>query len=182
MRVNTQSGNVSSSHSSACGRSSLRTNARIDSRSCSCSSVKMKCRRLAPKSGFGAVRSAVGALMLRTLPRRSVEVNSGTSHLPLPVPCPSSTGDRTARGGASGVGSHRMTVRYEAGGAGVATVALNQPETRNALSDELLDNLIDAFEMARDDDTVRCVVLTSTHERVFSSGGDLKGFAADVPL
>src|SRR4051794_33978893 len=75
-----------------------------------------------------------------------------------------------------------MTVRYEAGGDGVATVALNQPETRNALSDELLDDLIDAFEMARDDDAVRCVVLTSTHEKVFSSGGDLKGFAADVPL
>jgi enoyl-CoA hydratase len=75
-----------------------------------------------------------------------------------------------------------MTVRYEAGGDGVATIALNQPETRNALSDQLLDDLIDAFEMARDDDAVRCVVLTSTHETVFSSGGDLKGFAADVPL
>src|SRR2546423_260335 len=29
---------------------------------------------------------------------------------------------------------------------------------------------------------VRCVVLTSTHERVFSSGGTLTGFAADEPL
>ncbi len=75
-----------------------------------------------------------------------------------------------------------MTVRYEVDGAGVATIALDQPETRNALSDELLDDLIGAFEMARDDDAVRCVVLTSTHEGVFSSGGDLKGFAADVPL
>jgi enoyl-CoA hydratase len=75
-----------------------------------------------------------------------------------------------------------MTVRYETGGDGVATVALNQPETRNALSDELLDGLIEAFELARDDDAVRCVVLTSTHDKVFSSGGDLRGFAADVPL
>jgi enoyl-CoA hydratase/carnithine racemase len=75
-----------------------------------------------------------------------------------------------------------MTVRYEVDGAGVATVALDQPETRNALSDELLDDLIGAVEMARDDDAVRSVVLTSTHEKVFSSGGDLKGFAADVPL
>jgi enoyl-CoA hydratase len=66
--------------------------------------------------------------------------------------------------------------------AGVATIALDQPETRNALSDELLGELIDAFESARDDDAVRCVVLTSTHEKVFSSGANLGGFAADVPL
>src|SRR3954471_22941199 len=74
------------------------------------------------------------------------------------------------------------TVRYEVGEEGVATIALDQPETRNALSDELLDDLIEAFELARDDDAVRCVVLTSTHEKVFSSGGNLGGFASDVPL
>jgi enoyl-CoA hydratase len=73
------------------------------------------------------------------------------------------------------------TVRYDVDG-GVATIALDQPETRNALSDELLDDLIAALTAARDDDDVRCVVLTSTHEKVFSSGGNLKGFAADVPL
>jgi enoyl-CoA hydratase len=44
----------------------------------------------------------------------------------------------------------------------------------------MLDELHDAFSAARDDDAVRCVVLTSTHETVFSSGGDLTGFAADV--
>ncbi len=73
------------------------------------------------------------------------------------------------------------TVRYEVADR-VATIALDQPETRNALSDELLDDLIEAFEMARDDDSVRCVVLTSTHEKVFSSGGNLAGFAAEAPL
>jgi enoyl-CoA hydratase/carnithine racemase len=72
-------------------------------------------------------------------------------------------------------------VRY-AVDAGVATIALDHPETRNALSDEVLDALVEAFERARDDDDVRCVVLTSTHEKVFSSGGNLAGFAADVPL
>jgi enoyl-CoA hydratase len=65
---------------------------------------------------------------------------------------------------------------------GVATVTLNQPDTRNALSNELLGELIDAFETARDDDGVRCVVLTSSHDKVFSSGANLAGFAADVPL
>ncbi len=74
------------------------------------------------------------------------------------------------------------TVRYETSDVGVATIALDQPETRNALSDELLDELIAAFSQARDDPDVRCVVLTSTHERIFSAGANLAGFAADVPL
>jgi enoyl-CoA hydratase len=74
------------------------------------------------------------------------------------------------------------TLEYDAPGSGVATITLDQPDTRNALSDELLDDLIAAFERARDDDAVRCVVLTSSHDKVFSSGGNLAGFAADVPL
>jgi enoyl-CoA hydratase/carnithine racemase len=74
------------------------------------------------------------------------------------------------------------TLRYDVDPAGVATIALDQPETRNALSDEVLGDLITAFEAARDDEAVRCVVLTSTHEKVFSSGGNLGGFAAEVPL
>jgi enoyl-CoA hydratase/carnithine racemase len=74
------------------------------------------------------------------------------------------------------------TLRYEVSEKGVATIALDQPETRNALSDELLGELLDALRSAREDDTVRCVVLASTHEKVFSSGANLAGFAADVPL
>jgi enoyl-CoA hydratase/carnithine racemase len=73
------------------------------------------------------------------------------------------------------------TLLYDSGD-GVATIKLNQPETRNALSAELLGELIAAFEVARDDGEVRCVVLTSSHERVFSSGANLAGFAADVPI
>jgi enoyl-CoA hydratase/carnithine racemase len=74
------------------------------------------------------------------------------------------------------------TLRYDVAPSGVATIALDQPDTRNALSDDLLSDLIAAFEAARDDDAVRCVVLTSTHETTFSAGGNLAGFAADVPL
>src|SRR3954469_3240853 len=74
------------------------------------------------------------------------------------------------------------TLRYEVAGTGVATITLDVPETRNALSDALLDDLLAAFTAARDDDARRCVVLTSSHETVFSSGGDLSGFAAEAPL
>jgi enoyl-CoA hydratase/carnithine racemase len=73
------------------------------------------------------------------------------------------------------------TLRYDVDAA-VATIALDQPDTRNALSDDLLRELTEAFEQAKGDDAVRCVVLTSTHEKVFSAGANLGGFAAEVPL
>jgi enoyl-CoA hydratase len=73
-------------------------------------------------------------------------------------------------------------ITFSAAPTGVATIALNEPDTRNALSDDLLSELIRALEACRDDDGVRCVVITSTHHSVFSSGGNLGGFAADVPL
>ncbi len=73
-------------------------------------------------------------------------------------------------------------MRYGVAESGVATIALDQPDSRNALSDELLADLLAAFIAARDDDAVRCVVLASTHETTFSAGGNLAGFAADVPL
>jgi enoyl-CoA hydratase/carnithine racemase len=64
---------------------------------------------------------------------------------------------------------------------GVATVALDHPERRNALSPALLDQLIALLERTRDDDGVRCVVLASTHPTVFSSGGDLEWFSSPLP-
>ena len=65
---------------------------------------------------------------------------------------------------------------------GIATIALDQPETRNALSNEMLGELLDALAAVHADEHARCLVLTSTHESVFSSGGNLTGFSADEPL
>jgi enoyl-CoA hydratase/carnithine racemase len=59
----------------------------------------------------------------------------------------------------------------------VAYLRLNSPATRNALSDELLDELADELSRAKDDPDVRVVVLGTTHETVFSAGGDLKAFS-----
>jgi enoyl-CoA hydratase/carnithine racemase len=74
------------------------------------------------------------------------------------------------------------SVLYEVADTGVATITLNDPDTRNALSPELLGDLIAAFERARDDDEVRCTVLASSHEKVFSSGANLGGFAGESTL
>lgn len=73
-------------------------------------------------------------------------------------------------------------IRSEVRAPGVTYLVLDQPETRNALSDDLLDNLLSALEAARDDESVRVVVITSSHERIFSSGGNLKAFGDDRPL
>lgn len=65
---------------------------------------------------------------------------------------------------------------------GVCTIAMDEPEKRNALSDALLDALLEAFSRARDTEEARCVVLASTHPRTWSAGGDLGGFTSDAPL
>ena len=71
-------------------------------------------------------------------------------------------------------------IRYEVADR-VATITLDDPETRNALSDQLLSELLQALRTARADDEVRVVVLASSHEQVFSAGGNLGGFASDAP-
>jgi enoyl-CoA hydratase/carnithine racemase len=65
---------------------------------------------------------------------------------------------------------------------GVATLTLNRPEQRNALSPQLLGELVDALRGARDDQRVKAVVLTGAGDKVFCAGADLGGFAAEVPL
>jgi len=61
----------------------------------------------------------------------------------------------------------------------IGRVVLDSPDTRNALSDELLDELLASLSALKDDDEVRVVTIASSHERVFSAGGDLKAFAGD---
>jgi enoyl-CoA hydratase/carnithine racemase len=73
-------------------------------------------------------------------------------------------------------------LKYEVNESGVATLTLDDPDTRNALSAEMLSALIEGFERAREEERVRCVVLASSHPTVFSSGANLQGFSADAPL
>lgn len=72
-------------------------------------------------------------------------------------------------------------VRYDVAG-GVATLTMDRPDNRNALGDDMLDALLASFERARDDADVRCVVLASSHDKVFSAGGNLAGFTDERPL
>jgi len=65
---------------------------------------------------------------------------------------------------------------------GVATVTLNDPEKRNMLSGQMLAELVEAMQRAREEEAVRAVVLTGAGEKVFCAGADLGGFAADAAL
>ena len=60
---------------------------------------------------------------------------------------------------------------------GVATLTLNRPEARNALTDEMQGALQEAIPRLAGDRKVRVVVITGAG-RAFCAGGDVKGFAA----
>jgi enoyl-CoA hydratase/carnithine racemase len=60
---------------------------------------------------------------------------------------------------------------------GIATLTLNRPKARNALSEALIDALSGALDAIRDDRSVRVVILASQGP-VFSAGHDLKEMTA----
>lgn len=67
-------------------------------------------------------------------------------------------------------------VRYElsTGDAeGIAKITINRPEKRNAFRPQTLFDLQDAFNRARDDDSVGVIILTGQGDWAFCSGGDV---------
>jgi len=70
-------------------------------------------------------------------------------------------------------------VRYERQGA-VSVVTLNRPDSMNSFDTATRAATVEAFEKARDDDSVRAVIFTG-EGRCFSAGADLKaGIDRDV--
>jgi enoyl-CoA hydratase/carnithine racemase len=57
---------------------------------------------------------------------------------------------------------------------GIALVAFNRPEARNAIDDVMRSELADAIDWVRDDENVRALVLTGRGP-AFCAGGDIKG-------
>lgn len=60
----------------------------------------------------------------------------------------------------------------------VATVTINRPERRNALSWTVMSDLRGALAEAKADPDVRVVVVTGAGDKAFSAGADLSGMAA----
>ena len=64
------------------------------------------------------------------------------------------------------------TIGAEIDPRGIATVALNRPDRRNAINPEMMDELLSALERFGGDETVRAIVLRG-NGKVFCAGGDL---------
>ena len=66
-------------------------------------------------------------------------------------------------------------IRYELAtgdDAGIAKITINRPEVRNAFRPETVIELSDAFERAREDNSVGVIILTGEGPDAFCSGGD----------
>lgn len=85
-----------------------------------------------------------------------------------------------APAGSAGVAAQESTpeLLYEIS-EGVATVTINRPERRNALSWEVLTAMREVIADARTDDDVRVLVITGAGERAFCAGADLGGMQGD---
>ncbi|MFD3273984.1 enoyl-CoA hydratase [Paenibacillus dendritiformis] len=59
-------------------------------------------------------------------------------------------------------------------GNGIVLMTLNRPESANALSIKMLEQLRDAAASCKFDRSVRCIVVTGAGEKAFCAGADLK--------
>jgi enoyl-CoA hydratase len=65
---------------------------------------------------------------------------------------------------------------------GIATITLNRPEALNALSTEVVEEILRAVEDVRTDENIRVVVLTGAGEKAFSAGADIKAMVGMTAL
>ena len=72
-------------------------------------------------------------------------------------------------------GGDYRDIKYEVStgeDAGIAKITINRPEKRNAFRPQTVQELLHAFEVARDDQEIGVVVLTGQGDWAFCSGGD----------
>ena len=61
----------------------------------------------------------------------------------------------------------------------IAVVQLDRPEVLNALSEELMDELVASLETLDDEPDIRCIVLTGS-DKAFAAGADIKQSFVDA--
>jgi naphthoate synthase len=72
-----------------------------------------------------------------------------------------------------GPGKDYSDILYETA-EGIAKITINRPEVRNAFRPKTLFELLEAFSIARDDQSVGVIILTGAGDKAFCSGGDQK--------
>ena len=65
---------------------------------------------------------------------------------------------------------------------GVATITINRPDKRNALSAAVRRELLQALDALRGDDSARVVVITGAGDKAFIAGADIAEFAERTPV
>ena len=63
-------------------------------------------------------------------------------------------------------------IKLEVTADGVAKITINRPEVRNAFRPQTVEELLNAFELCRDEPDVGAVILTGEGDLAFCSGGD----------
>ncbi|TFF96357.1 MAG: enoyl-CoA hydratase/isomerase family protein, partial [Promethearchaeota archaeon] len=61
----------------------------------------------------------------------------------------------------------------------VAYLTLNRPDMAHSFNWELMSALYEALKKADEDESVKCILLQSTGDRVFSAGIDIKATTPD---
>ena len=82
-------------------------------------------------------------------------------------------GNRSIPAWATGAGGEKFTdITYQVA-EGMAKIAINRPEVRNAFRPQTIIELIEAFHLARDNEDVGVIIFTGEGTEAFCSGGDI---------
>ncbi|MGZ8829831.1 MAG: enoyl-CoA hydratase/isomerase family protein [Thermoanaerobaculia bacterium] len=65
---------------------------------------------------------------------------------------------------------------------GILLVTIDRPKVLNALNAKTVEEIGHAFSQARDDDSIRCVIVTGAGEKAFVAGADINELATLTPL
>ena len=82
-------------------------------------------------------------------------------------------GNRSIPAWVTGAGGEKFTdITYQVG-EGIAKIAINRPDVRNAFRPQTIIELQEAFSLARDNSEVGVIIFTGTGDEAFCSGGDI---------
>ena len=65
---------------------------------------------------------------------------------------------------------------------GLLIVTIDRPKVLNALNAQTVGEIYEAFEKARDDDSVKAVIITGGGEKAFVAGADINELAQKTPI
>ena len=65
---------------------------------------------------------------------------------------------------------------------GILVVTIDRPKVLNALNSQTVEEIYEAFSKAREDDTVKAVIVTGGGEKAFVAGADINELAQKTPI